>query len=77
MNTFSTAATRAGMWSGVASGTIVARMNTLTASAPDRTRRATNATTYDVVAPKTTVAAPNTPTATSESRRRGAVSAGP
>ena len=45
MNTFSTAITRPRMWSGVASGTIVARMNTLTASAPASTSRATNATT--------------------------------
>ena len=45
MNTFSTAITRPRMWSGVASGTIVARMNTLTASAPASTTSATNATT--------------------------------
>ena len=45
MNTFSTAATRPRMRSGVASGTIVARMNTLTASAPERTSSARKATT--------------------------------
>ena len=44
MKTFSTAATRPRMRSGVASGTIVERMNTLMASAPDSTSRATNAT---------------------------------
>ena len=44
MNTFSTAITRPRMWSGVASGTIVERMNTLIASAPESTSRATNAT---------------------------------
>ena len=44
MNTFSTAITRPRISSGVASGTIVARMKTLTASAPARTIRATNAT---------------------------------
>ena len=37
MKTFSTAITRPRMWSGVASGTIVARMKTLTASAPAST----------------------------------------
>ena len=45
MNTFSTAITRPRISSGVASGTIVARMNTLTASAPASTMRATKAST--------------------------------
>ena len=44
MNTFSTAMTRPRMWSGVASGTRVERMITLTASAPERTTSATKAT---------------------------------
>ena len=45
MNTFSTAETRPRMWSGVASGTIVARMNTLIESAAASSTRATKATT--------------------------------
>ena len=44
MNTFSTADTRPRIGSGVASGTMVERMNTLTASAAASTTRATNAT---------------------------------
>jgi hypothetical protein len=45
MKTFSTAMTRPRISSGVARGTIVARMKTLTASAPERTSRAANAST--------------------------------
>ena len=68
MKTFSTAITRPRMSSGVASGTIVARMKTLTASAPASTRRATKARAYEWVTPSTTVATPNTATATSSVR---------
>ena len=44
MNTFSTAITRPRIASGVASGTIVARMNTLIESAPASTSSAAKAT---------------------------------
>ncbi len=40
MNTFSTASTRPRMFSGAARETMVARTNTLTASAADNTNRA-------------------------------------
>jgi len=44
MKTFSTASTRPRLDAGVTNGTSVARMNTLTASAPDSRSMATNAT---------------------------------
>ncbi len=65
MNTFSTARTLPRVSLGVTSGTRVARMNTLTASAPDSTSSETNAITKLVVTPSTIVNTPNTATATS------------
>jgi hypothetical protein len=68
MNTFSTASTRPRVSLGVTSGTSVARMNTLIASAPESTSNATNATAKLVVIPSRIVNTPNTATAASKLR---------
>ena len=68
MKTASTASTRPRLSAGVASGTSVERMNTLTASAPDSARSATNAITKLVVRPRTMVPTPNSATETSSVR---------
>ena len=68
MNTASTASTRPRLSCGVTSGTRVERMNTLTASAPDSTSRATNATTKLVVTPSAMVPTPKSATASSSVR---------
>ena len=64
MKTASTASTRPRLSAGVASGTRVDRMNTLTASAPESARSATKATAKLVVTPSTIVPTPNSATAT-------------
>ena len=68
MNTVSTASTRPRLSAGVTSGTSVARMNTLTASAPDNTASERKATMKLVVTPRTIVPAPKTATAISSVR---------
>src|SRR3954469_20544444 len=73
MNTASTASTRPRFDSGVTSGTSVARMNTLIASAPDNTNIAMNATAKRCVTPSAIVATPKVATAANKNtptRRR-------
>ena len=68
INTFSTARTLPRIAGGVAKGTRVDRMKTLTASAAERANMATKASQYERAKPRTIVHAPKQATAMSKTR---------